>query len=129
MTTQAAGAELIKRLNTNSDDELPFAVKLAKESNERAIEAAKRRAERDNNDPAESVLKAYNSLDKAVMEVVDEHIERVRKSNERNEKLFLKRKLELEIQNRHEKREFEFEEAAQNAELQRDILRMRSDDI
>ena len=74
-------------------------------------------------DPAVAVLKAYITLDKAMMKVVDEHIERVRKSSERNKELFKKLILKKEIEKRAQKRKELFDEAAEKAEEQRQLLR------
>ena len=75
-------------------------------------------------DPAEAVLKAYITLDKEMMKVMDEHIERVRKSSERNKELFKKLALKKEIEKRMKIRKELFDEAAEKAEEQRKFLRM-----
>jgi len=79
----------------------------------------------DKEDPAKAVLKAYISMDKEMMKVMDEHIERVRRSSERNKELFRKLALKKEIEKRARMRKEYFDEAAEKAEEQRKFLRMR----
>ena len=79
----------------------------------------------DKEDPAKAVLKAYISMDKEMMKVMDEHIERVRRSSERNKELFRKLALKKEIEKRARIRKEYFDEAAEKAEEQRRFLRMR----
>ena len=79
----------------------------------------------DKEDPAEAVLKAYISMDKEMMKVIDEHIERIRRSSERNKELFRKLAIKKEIEKRTRMRKEYFDEAAEKAEEQRKILRMR----
>lgn len=104
---------------------VPLAVELAREAASRLIEDAKRNAEQKQEDPIRAIIRAYNEMDKEMMRVVDEHIERIRKSNERNKELYCKLALQKEIEKRQELREQFFEEAADDAEDARDILLYR----
>jgi len=73
-------------------------------------------------DPAEAIVKAYLEMDKTMMKVMDEHIERVRKSSERNRELFKKQALKNEIEKREEMRKELFDEAAEKVDEQRKLL-------
>ena len=77
-------------------------------------------------DPARAVLKAYVEMDKAMMRVMDEHIERVRRSSERNKEIFRKTSIKKEIEKRAQMRKEYFDEAAEKAEIQRRLLRLKS---
>lgn len=81
--------------------------------------------EKEKEDPAKAVLKAYLALDKEMMKVMDEHIERVRKSSERNKELFRKLSLKKEFEKLARMRKEYFDEAAEKAEAQRKLLRMK----
>jgi hypothetical protein len=86
--------------------------------------AAEKNADRE--DPAEAVIKAYIVLDKEMMKVVDEHIERTRKSSERNKELHKKLALKKEIEKRVRMRKELFDEAAEKAEEQRKFLLLKT---
>ena len=110
-----------------SESKISLAAKLNQAVLERIAEQERIAAEKDNKneDPAAAVLKAYISMDKEMMKVVDEHIERVRRSSERNKELFRKLALKKEMEKRARIRKEYFDEAAEKAELQRKFLRMR----
>ena len=94
---------------------------------ERVAEQAKMASEKNakREDPAEAVIKAYAAMDKAMMKVVDEHIERVRKSSEKNKELYKKLAMKKEIEKRAQMRKEYFDEASEKAEAQRRFLRMK----
>lgn len=96
-------------------------IDLVREMTEAVLDAAARAAEKEEEDPVRAIIKAYNEMDEAMMRVVDEHIERVRKSSERNKELFRKLALQKEIEKRQREREELFEEAAEAVE-RREVL-------
>ncbi|MCL1941190.1 MAG: hypothetical protein FWG09_04535 [Synergistaceae bacterium] len=111
----------------SSEAKKSLTAKLNEMALERIAEQARLAEERNlkRDDPAEAVLKAYVALDKEMLKVVDEHIERVRKSSERNKELFKKMAMKKEIEKREQKRKEQFDEAADRAEAQRKFLRMK----
>ena len=117
----------VAELNTlkSSQENISLTAKLNQMAMERIAEKAKRAEEKEREDPAKAVLKAYLALDKEMMKVMDEHIERVRKSSERNKELFRKLSIKKEIENRARMRKEDFDEAAEKAEAQRKLLRMK----
>jgi len=76
-------------------------------------------------DPAEAIVKAYIAMDKSMMKVMDEHIERVRRSSERNKELCRKLAMKKEIEKRALMRKEYFDQAAEKVEEQRKFLQMR----
>lgn len=111
----------------NPEDKRSLTDKLNQMALERIAVEAKLEAEKkaEKNDPAVAVLKAYIDMDKTMMKVVDEHIERVRKSSERNKELYKKLALKKDIEKRDRKRKEHFDEAAENAEALRKFLKMK----
>jgi hypothetical protein len=106
-----------------SESKISLTAKLNQAVMERIAEQEHLAAE--NEDPAKAVLKAYIAMDKEMMKVVDEHIERVRRSSERNKELYRKLALKKEIEKRARMRKEGFDEAAEEAEMMRKFLRMR----
>jgi hypothetical protein len=98
---------------------------LAMQLADTAAERAEREREEAREDAAAAVLKAYNELDRSLMKVVDEHIERVRRSQEANAKRAKKLLVEKEMEKRREYAERMHDEAAIHAQELRDFLRMR----
>jgi hypothetical protein len=115
------------KLLKSSEEKISLTAKLNKMAMERIAEKAKQAAEEctEKEDPAKAVLKAYLALDKEMMRVMDEHIERVRRSSERNKELFKKLSIKKEIEKRALMRKEYFDEAALKAEAQRKLLQMR----
>ena len=108
------------------EEKISLTAKLNLMAMERIAEQAKIAAEKGlkKDDPAEAIIKAYVSMDKAMMKVVDEHIERVRKSSERNKEIYKKLAMKKEIEKRARMRKEFFDEAAEKAEALRRFLRM-----
>jgi hypothetical protein len=106
-----------------SEERISLADKLNQAAIARIAEREKLAAEEkiDKEDPAEAVLKAYISMDKEMMKVMDEHIERVRRSNERNKELFRKLAIKKDIEKRARMRKEYFDEAAEKVEEQRKL--------
>jgi hypothetical protein len=117
----------LKILKSPEDEKKSLTARLNEMALERIAEQARIAEERNlkKEDPAEAVLKAYVALDKEMLKVVDEHIERVRKSSERNKELFKKMAMKKEIEKRERMRKEGFNEAAEKAEAQRKFLRMK----
>ena len=111
----------------SSEERKSLIAELNQMAMERIAEQAKLAAENNTKqeDPVEAVIKAFAAMDKAMFKVVDEHIERVRKSSERNKEHYKKLAMKKEIEKRAQIRKEKFDEAAEKAEALRQFLRMK----
>ena len=111
----------------SSEERKSLMAELNQMAMERIAEQARLAAENNTKqeDPVEAVIKAFAAMDKAMFKVVDEHIERVRKSSERNKEHYKKLAMKKEIEKRALMRKEKFDEAAEKAEALRQFLRMK----
>jgi len=107
-----------------SEENISLAAKLNQMAMERIVQAKAAGKNTKKEDPAEAIVKAFADMDRTMMKVMDEHIERVRKSSERNKELYRKLAIKKEIEKRAQKREEYFEQAAEKAEERRKFLQM-----
>ena len=106
----------------SSEEKASLTARLNQMALERVAEKIKQSSgEKEKEDPAKAVLKAYLALDKEMMKVMDEHIERVRKSSERNKELYRKLSLKKEFEKLARMRKEHFDEAAEKVEEQRKL--------